>query len=975
MLAELRSEGVLSGESGDYTVQPDRLAMGYGLFLRDSLLQASRQGGALQEVLRDLLAPLVEGDEAVDALRAASTLMLVEVAAKPSTPNRRESLEVLDTLLWEWLNSRNLGHQDLEAIHELRKLLFDSLLRCWRKAWSPEQRDNRMREITVMVFGEEAESGGPARDCLRAAVQGWFRIVPLKGGWYQRERAKVELMVEEDNQAVVEEAVAFLLRTRVGLPRLSHLDLQVVEGLDVLRLQSLGLYLVSRSPGLVHPEDLLSFLVVRFVLEEPIDSGDVWVIRRAAENAPVEWFEREALRCSDEPDSLLGQALQELIRIVDRADLAGLKKRLWKRKRQVTSNPWPTKRNYKNLLRSSLKSSSEVERFAKRGRKLVSDPSLPQLLEEHRLDFARALGKRISENVRAGEMDSLHEFEELLPAMAAWAPNLGINMIGQFLRSLPSLIQKGTHTLLLELRGHAVLVRGRVRTALQEALRLSRRRRKAEDWRIIQQREMTLALLPGATLEETVTLLTIKGDDSEHKETFKLAGALRTAADCSNLVNAIKDTKSPRQKRRLRFLLAQAGGALLPETEVKAISRILTTGEKLDITAALDLAAESKVTGIEPKLLFPISRGEIAAGTFANDYASYLLVAQHDHEQIKDHLDDYWRAKSAARRMEDAQAFLNEISANLADNERRVGVTHYWDRHGLPSELAKYLDRKRVAEWTKIFASWKQGGWRFGTSLIRPMFEWCLRNAAAEPARVLWPQVYPFQRHRFGGGSHFTIDGVDWVHHGLNRPQADDTLSRPFLTELILDTRTDLEILEIALGALFRGSHRLQDLAQEISAAPEAEKRVRAVAILGWLVGGKKRLETLRKSDPSIWVREQAEIALKRHALDSWARGWFEQFLTAKELASRWAAGQLFLECADRRVDTWAWKLIRESRLQRRLKGEAILLLQAAQEQTKKKADKLKSSLLGHQVSELSTVAHPWRRDDEWILAHYGRRD
>jgi hypothetical protein len=168
--------------------------MGYGLFLRDSLVRSHRQGKVLKEVLRDLLSPLVEGDDAVDALRVASTLMLVEGAAQRHTANpSRESFEVLDILLGEWLNSRNLGERDLEAIYELRRLLTTSLFRSRRDLWSEKQRDSRMREIAVMVFGEAVESEGVTRDQLRIALQEWFRMVPLEGSWHQLEQAKAEL--------------------------------------------------------------------------------------------------------------------------------------------------------------------------------------------------------------------------------------------------------------------------------------------------------------------------------------------------------------------------------------------------------------------------------------------------------------------------------------------------------------------------------------------------------------------------------------------------------------------------------------------------------------------------------------------------------------------------------------------------------------------------------------------------------------
>ncbi|HEY9422161.1 MAG TPA: hypothetical protein VIW92_12160, partial [Thermoanaerobaculia bacterium] len=947
--------------------------------LRDSLIQAFRRGDALKEVLRDLLSPLVEGDEAVDALRTASTLMLVEGAAQRRTARpSRESIEVLDILLGEWLNSRNLSERDLEAIYELRRLLTASLFRSWRDIWSEKQNDSRIREIAVMVFGEEVKSEGTLRAQLRTALQEWFRMVPLEGSWHQREQAKAELKAEGDSEATAAEAVASVMRSRVGTAGLGYLSLQLTEGLDIPSLQAVGLYLVSRAPELVDPDDLLAFMVVRVILEEPIDSGDFWVVRRALEDTPFQWFEQEALRCAGKQKDIFGRALRELIRIADRADLAGMKEQLGRNveieKRQDPFGPWPTKQNYRKLLRRSLESAAQVERFAERARELLCDSSLPQPSQEQRLAFERALRERLAAKMRAGELDTLQSFEDLIPAMAAWAPALGAQVISRFLLDLPARIpkknekKKKSPPWLLELRGHATLVSGRVRTALQEALRLSRSRNKDR----MVQRELTLALLPAATLEETVTLLAAKAEDHEHKETFRLAGALRTVADRQALVDALQATRAPLRQRRLRFLLAEAGGAPLPMTEVKAICRTLTSAKARDVVAAVALAAKSRVSEIDPQHLFPIARGEIAAGTLAPDDASRLLIEQYEHEQIKDHLDDYWHAKSAARRPEDAQAFLDEISSQLAEyRERREVGDHIWESYDLPSQIVPHLDRERVAEWTRVFDSWDGAGWRFWGGLIRPTFEWCLRNAAAEQARTLWPQVYPFQRRRFGGGSSLTIDGVDWVLHELNRPEADNDLARSFLTELILDTRTDLEILEIALGGRLRGGHRLLDLTRELSSDQQAEKRARAVAILGWLAEDRAQLENLRKRDPSLWVRGQAETALKRHALDLWARVWLERFMTAKTRTQRWATGQMFLECADRRIDTWAWKRIREARLRRRLKGEAFLLLQAAQERAKKKADRLKSTLLGYRVNELETVAHPWRRDDEWILDRY----
>jgi len=107
--------------------------------------------------------------------------------------------------------------------------------------------------------------------------------------------------------------------------------------------------------------------------------------------------------------------------------------------------------------------------------------------------------------------------------------------------------------------------------------------------------------------------------------------------------------------------------------------------------------------------------------------------------------------------------------------------------------------------------------------------------------------------------------------------------------------------------------------------------------------------------------------------MDSWTRTYLERFLTSRTTIERWAAGQQFLACADKRINAWAWKRVfREGKVQRRIKGEAFLLLMAAEDRTKKKAEELKPYFLGYTVNELSHVAHPWRRNDEWILDRFG---
>jgi hypothetical protein len=109
-----------------------------------------------------------------------------------------------------------------------------------------------------------------------------------------------------------------------------------------------------------------------------------------------------------------------------------------------------------------------------------------------------------------------------------------------------------------------------------------------------------------------------------------------------------------------------------------------------------------------------------------------------------------------------------------------------------------------------------------------------------------------------------------------------------------------------------------------------------------------------------------SNLAVESAQVESWARRWFDAFLNGANAESRWGAGQLFLACVDGRFRVWAWSFVNQPRLADHIRGEAILLLTAAEQTSEKKDRALRETFLLHKVADLCVVCHPWHPKVEW---------
>jgi len=250
------------------------------------------------------------------------------------------------------------------------------------------------------------------------------------------------------------------------------------------------------------------------------------------------------------------------------------------------------------------------------------------------------------------------------------------------------------------------------------------------------------------------------------------------------------------------------------------------------------------------------------------------------------------------------------------------------------------------------------------TGLIISMFRRALRSG--HPATTsLWRFVHPLSSGRPSGVIRYLDRGIDWVLHELSVPQADDALARQLLREVVLGARTDRQLFEIALGARCQEPSRLAELAAELLGSQEAEERARAARILGWLEGPEDRLRELEQTDASLWVRRIAGESLKDRQREGFARHWLNAFLLPdRPREERWGAGQLFLEAVDGGFEAWAYAFVRQTAPDAQARGEAMLLLEAAQKEAKERPSE--KQLLETKLSDLEMGCHPWQRRRSW---------
>lgn len=298
---------------------------------------------------------------------------------------------------------------------------------------------------------------------------------------------------------------------------------------------------------------------------------------------------------------------------------------------------------------------------------------------------------------------------------------------------------------------------------------------------------------------------------------------------------------------------------------------------------------------------------------------------------------------------------------------RREEHRTVWSTEQFPQELVDSLETSRFERWAEVLLRDEQKTWFQWIGLVIPCFRRALRRGHPAAAR-LWDLVNPLPHRQKPGGIFYLDRGIDWVFHELSRTQADDRIARTFLNELIMDARADRQLFDIALGARCRDQARLMMVLDDLLKSQDFEDRARTAKVLGWVEGSEERLQLLIEGDPSLWVRQIAEQSLKARQRESFARHWLGRFLRQDlTRVQRWGAGQLFLEVVDGSFEAWSYHFVQETALDVRSRGEAVLLLDEARAEVKRRrSDALEKHFLGYKVIDLENGSYPWRRQRSW---------
>lgn len=652
-LQDLESEGVLEKGILGYRIAPDRLALGMGLHLLDSLLLAHDSNKPLRECLRDLLSPLQETDEFVARLRLATVIALLHDPPIPPA--------IIDLLVSEWLRSRNLGREDWHDIRAIQRILLAPLLRLAPDTWSRRKGDERLQELSRMVFIDGISWD---EERIREAVSHWFRLVPEQGSSYlQRTKGMKGL---DPAQSVTE---------MVDDPDLVDLRLTRCGDEGILSLHRVGLHLVGRMPKLIGPNDLLAITGAELVARDSIGDAERFIFRNSLSSIDASWFQDEYKH----PAILIETSrrrrlLHWLTARARRADLENI----------LTCTTPPTDpqlagliyslrpldlETYNQLRDREFIQGEDPKDFVEKARDLVKAPDLP-LPSDQRLQTMQSVLAKCFANAALyeglGKTAEDHLFETVLPVIAAWFPKVGKDVFRRLIQSLPN--QEPSKRILAHvLWQHAMLLDQEAHRTL---LALSADRGSGssnEKWIAA---NFLLAVLPSMSADERLAAVVERQEtEFEWPKLYDLVTFLVPSGAVRNLLGRLRSEGNPIYARRLRYLLAHIGGFSLGEQDRKSLTEAIQRGGD-DRFSALWFAASGQFYNFSPDLLVSIATDTSKKYQLQSDYASLLLIQGNDlkdttYDSWPSKLSPIWRAEAAIRNPSFRSFVLDEIEEAL----------------------------------------------------------------------------------------------------------------------------------------------------------------------------------------------------------------------------------------------------------------------------------------------------------------------
>jgi len=933
------SRGVLSKQNGLFTLNPSQFEFGMGLLIRNTVLRTDES--QFIRALDELLQPHRSDDEKVRWLRVA-------VATSAVANDATTRPEVLDFLVAEWLSARNFSKDDLDDLRSLVPLLLESILRLLSSS--------KPLHKNILTVAEPIIRAGIDRNptAVARAVRKWCRIVPAGAHWFIGDEGATPPDIE---------SVPFE-------PSLQDLELRVSDrsaGQSVRERQRLGLSLAWERPDLLGPLDALALLASRNAVGGYLDEAEYLAIRRTLAASDVAWYEGEVEAWAAQPNARRIAVLRDLILVTQREDLAYLLARLPQR-------DWPDLRwrfgreELAKVGRSGdwKQTLDEAEKTAH----LAIDPECPAPSRAWRAKFARIAIERFagSRQLHAGDFQSRDDLDlrDIETSLAAWAPKAGVRIWRALFADIPRRIEEGDPTWSWVLAGHLAVLKPSLRRRLLRSVLHAIPKVKTMHHAL--ERGYACVVAQSSALQRLRLLLAHPFEAEWHTLYKPLAlghdDALRRLA-----IAAVRAQGDSRQRKRSRCLLVWIGGMDLTAIDIEHLSLDIANDDGI----AMELLQKSRLApGTSPDAVASLTEVARNFAEIARQYDAFLLSRNLGFEGLTAmgvihalSAPQTARAKGAAADLSNEAAVREglhqlavQITNHLSEPNSQIGRSEQF-----PTSLAREVPHEAFEAWVRLLLSSPIYAHLLHSGLLAPVVEHALETAHPAAAQ-LWELAYPFHRGQ-AMGTRFTKHGLDSALCELHDQELDDDTARTILRDLIRDTRSDSELIEIALAARVESVARLTSIVHEMLVSAEELDRARARYIAGWLPADADLRARLLDEDPSPWVKTIGEATIRRLDRELWAQHWLARFLSERRTERRWAAGRLFVACSDAATPFWAREMIwNASRSPATQRAEASLLLGTI---NKKPDDSdLRDTFLGYKIRELEGVIPPWRRAIRW---------
>lgn len=268
-------------------------------------------------------------------------------------------------------------------------------------------------------------------------------------------------------------------------------------------------------------------------------------------------------------------------------------------------------------------------------------------------------------------------------------------------------------------------------------------------------------------------------------------------------------------------------------------------------------------------------------------------------------IEDLMRSTDHEAQIEKHNA-LNEQVATLADEERDNGnpwFDYAFRDGGLAEVLA--LDDTLWRSWIEPVLRDDRRAWQL-LGLCRGFYEKlcaALLSHAPEHGFALFQAIRSRSTIRITDAR---LDLPVLLMDAFAAPASPEV--DQILRDHINSGTTDIDLFESALLCQLGGRNDwMRHLADEWLMTDHDYDRSRGIALLGFsnAEADGALLNNWIATHSDCWVRDVAEMALRNHRRNVWARCWFDRFLSRDDRIESWAAFRLFLHCVDRRF--WLW--------------------------------------------------------------------